>query len=251
MNPLSGRHALVTGGGRGIGAAVARRLAELGAEVTITGRDEGRIRDVAEAAGLRGLALDVTDPESVAAAFAAAGPVHILVNNAGIAKAVPFLKTDPGQWGDILRTDLTGPFLCTQAALPGMLAAGWGRVVNIASTAGLKGLAYCAAYCAAKHGLIGLTRALAAELATKPVTVNAICPGYVDTGMTEQTLRTIMNRTGRSREQALAEITAGNPQGRLITPEEVAEAVAWLCLPGSGSVTGQSIAVAGGEVMVG
>ena len=245
--PLDGRHALVTGGGRGIGAAIAAHLAELGAMVTITGRDAGRM----SAAG--GIVMDVTDQASITSGFAQAverfGPVTILVNNAGIAKAAPLAKTDLGLWDDILRTDLTGAFLCTQTAMPGMLKAGWGRVVNVASTAGLTGLAYCAAYCAAKHGLIGLTRALAREFASKPVTVNAVCPGYTETDIVETTLDNIVAKTGRTRQDALADLVAQNPQKRLIQPREVAEAVGWLCLPGSASITGQSIAVAGGELM--
>lgn len=251
--PLAGRHALVTGGAKGIGAAIARQLLGLGAAVTITGRDEGRLAATAGQLECQAVTLDVTDPDSIRAAFGVAakgqGPVTILVNNAGIAKAAPFAKTSLGQWDDILRTDLTGAFLCSQAALPAMLEAGWGRIVNVASTAGLTGLAYCAAYCAAKHGLIGLTRALAVELAAKPVTVNAVCPGYTETDIVEDTIANITAKTGRSRDEALAELVRGNPQKRLIKPEEVAESVAWLCLPGSASVTGQSIAVAGGEVM--
>ena len=253
--PLEGRHALVTGGGRGIGAAISRHLLSLGASVTITGRDAARLGAAAAAMGdaVRGLAMDVTDPAAIAAGFAEAarqsGPIAILVNNAGIAKAAPFARTDLTMWDDILRTDLTGAFLCAQAAVPGMLAAGWGRVVNVASTAGLTGLAYCTAYCAAKHGLIGLTRALARELATKPVTVNAVCPGYTETDIVETTLDNIVAKTGRSRDDALADLVAQNPQKRLIKPQEVAEAVGWLCLPGSASVTGQSIAIAGGELM--
>ncbi|OAN52774.1 3-hydroxyacyl-CoA dehydrogenase [Paramagnetospirillum marisnigri] len=253
--PLFGRHAFVTGGGRGIGLAISRHLLSLGASVTLSGRDQARATAVAAECGgsAAAVALDVDDAASIQAAFAMAaerlGPVHILVNNAGIAKAAPFLKTDLTLWDDILRTDLTGAFLCTQAALPGMLELGWGRVVNVASTAGLTGLAYCAAYCAAKHGLIGLTRALARELAAKPVTVNAVCPGYTETEIVETTLDTIVAKTGRTRKDALADLVASNPQKRLIQPQEVAEAVGWLCLPGSASITGQSIAVAGGEIM--
>lgn len=251
--PLVGRHALVTGGGRGIGAAIARQLLVLGAAVTITGRDQKRLDEAAAAMGCQAMAVDVTDPAAIQNGFAQAaaqlGPIAILVNNAGIAKAAPFARTDLALWDDILRTDLTGAFLCTQAALPDMLKAGWGRVVNLASTAGLTGMAYCAAYCAAKHGLIGMTRALAVELASKPVTVNAVCPGYTETDIVEETIANIVAKTGRTRDEALAQLVASNPQKRLITPEEVAEAVAWLCLPGSASITGQSIAVAGGELM--
>lgn len=251
--PLAGRHALVTGGGRGIGAAIARQMLALGAVVTITGRDQQRLDAAAASLGCLAVAMDVTDAPAIQNGFARAvqvqGPIAILVNNAGIAKAAPFARTDLGLWDDILRTDLTGAFLCTQAALPGMLEAGWGRVVNVASTAGLTGLAYCAAYCAAKHGLIGLTRALAVELASKPVTVNAVCPGYTETDIVADTIANIVAKTGRTPEEALAGLVASNPQKRLITPEEVAEAVAWLCLPGSSAITGQSIAVAGGELM--
>ncbi|ARJ68066.1 3-hydroxyacyl-CoA dehydrogenase [Magnetospirillum sp. ME-1] len=251
--PLAGRHALVTGGGRGIGAAIARQLLVLGASVTITGRDQRRLDEAAAATGCQGLAVDVTDPAAIRNGFVKAsealGPIAILVNNAGIAKAAPFARTDLALWNDILNTDLTGAFLCTQAALPHMLTAGWGRVVNVASTAGLTGMAYCAAYCAAKHGLVGMTRALAVELAAKPVTVNAVCPGYTETDIVEETIANIVAKTGRTRDEALAQLVASNPQKRLIKPEEVAEAVAWLCLPGSASITGQSIAVAGGELM--
>lgn len=255
--PLAGRHALVTGGGRGIGAAIARQMLALGAAVTVTGRDSGRLDkaagDMAELGRVQGIAVDVNDAQTIQAGFAKAsqafGPIAILVNNAGIAKAAPFAKTDLSLWNDILRTDLTGAFLCTQTALPDMLKAGWGRVVNVASTAGLTGMAYCAAYCAAKHGLIGMTRALAVELASKPVTVNAVCPGYTETDIVEETIANIVAKTGRTREEALAQLVAANPQQRLIKPQEVAEAVAWLCLPGSAAITGQSIAVAGGELM--
>jgi NAD(P)-dependent dehydrogenase (short-subunit alcohol dehydrogenase family) len=149
----------------------------------------------------------------------------------------------------MIEVNLTGTFLCTQAALPGMLAAGWGRIVNIASTAGLRGYPYVSAYCAAKHGVIGLTRALALELARKNITVNAVCPGFTQTELLEASLATIVQKTGRSAAEARAELVRQNPQGRLVEPEEVAQAVLWLCLPGSAALTGQAIAVAGGEVM--
>lgn len=257
--PLAGRHALVTGGGRGIGYAVADKLAALGANVTLTGRNKERLeKSAADIAAQRGVrvaaeAFDVADAAAITAGFAAAvarsGPIAILVNNAGIAKAAPFSKTDQAFWQDIMNVDLTGAFLCCREVVKGMTGQDYGRIVNVASTAGLTGLAYCSAYCAAKHGLIGLTRALARELAKTPVTVNAVCPGYTDTDIVRDTLDNIMAKTKRSREEALSEIVATNPQGRLVDPVEVADAVAWLCLPSSASVTGQAITVDGGGVM--
>jgi NAD(P)-dependent dehydrogenase (short-subunit alcohol dehydrogenase family) len=199
------------------------------------------------------VAADVSDPESVKRAFESArerfGEITILVNNAGQAASAPFSKTDSDLWRRMMAINLDGTFHCTQAALPGMLAGGWGRIVNIASTAGLIGYGYVTAYCAAKHGVVGLTRALALEVATKGVTVNAVCPGYTDTDIVKETVANIAAKTGRTPEQAQAELTSRNPQKRLIRPEEVANAVAWLCLPGSEAITGQAIAVAGGEVM--
>lgn len=196
---------------------------------------------------------DVTIPGSVKKAFDSArehfGEVQILVNSAGSASSAPFLKTDVDLWRQMMSVNLDGTFYCVQAALPGMLAAEWGRIVNVASTAGLIGYAYVTAYCAAKHGVIGFTRALALELATKGVTVNAVCPGYTDTDMVKKAVANIVAKTGRTPQQARSELAARNPQKRLVQPEEVANAVAWLCLPGSEAVTGQAITVAGGEVM--
>jgi NAD(P)-dependent dehydrogenase (short-subunit alcohol dehydrogenase family) len=197
--------------------------------------------------------VDVGNADSVAAAFARAtetfGPVSILVNNAGQAAGAHFAKTDPELWQRMLAVNLTGTYHGIRAALPGMLEQGWGRIVNIASTASLKGYAYVSAYCAAKHGVLGLTRALAQELAAKPVTVNAVCPGYTETDIVRETLVSIRARTGRSLDEAKAELVKHNPQGRLIRPEEVANAVLWLCLPGTESITGQAISVSGGETM--
>jgi len=252
---LSGKHALVTGGGTGIGAAIAEVLAQQGARVTLMGRTLERL--AAEAAKLPGqaqsCAADVTDPASVSAAFERAvagfGPVDILVNNAGAAASAPFGKTDLALWQEMLAVNLTGVYLCCQAALPRMLKSGYGRIVNIASTAGLTGYAYTSAYCAAKHGVIGLTRSLALETAKAGVTVNAVCPGYTGTDMLQRTLENITKKTGRSADEALAEIVKAYPQGRLVTPQEVANAVLWLCLPGSAAITGQAIAVAGGEIL--
>jgi NAD(P)-dependent dehydrogenase (short-subunit alcohol dehydrogenase family) len=243
---LAGKHALVTGGARGIGAAIAQALVAHGARVTILGR--GLSPDSAEY-----VRADVTDPQAVAQAFDQArqrsGTIDILVNNAGQASSAPFLKTDLALWRRMMAVNLDGTFHCIQAALPGMLESGWGRIVNIASTAGIAGYSYVSAYCAAKHGVVGLTRALALELATKGVSVNAVCPGFTETDMLKETVANITAKTGRTPEQARAELAAHNPQKRLVQPAEVANAVAWLCLPGSEAVTGQTIAVAGGEVM--
>lgn len=252
---LSGQHALVTGGGTGIGAAIAEALANHGANVTLMGRTLERLS--AEAAKLPGRVqsciTDVTDPASVSAAFEQAiagfGAIDILVNNAGASASAPFGKTDLKVWQDMLAVNLTGVYLCCQAALPHMLKNRYGRVVNIASTAGLTGYAYTSAYCAAKHGVIGLTRSLALETAKAGVTVNAVCPGYTETDMLQRTLENITNKTGRSADESRAEIVKAYPQGRLVTPQEVANAVLWLCLPGSAAITGQAIAVAGGEIL--
>jgi len=197
--------------------------------------------------------LDVRDEDLVHAGFADAvwrfGRIDILINNAGQAQAAPFAKTDSALWQRMLDVNLTGAFHCTQAALPGMLDAGWGRIVNLASTAGLVGYRYVSAYVAAKHGLIGLTRALALEVANKGVTVNAVCPGYTETDIVREAVANIVAKTGRSEAEARAELAAGNPQQRLVQCDEVANAVAWLCLPESAAMNGQSVAVAGGEVM--
>ncbi len=196
---------------------------------------------------------DVTDADAVAAAFAdaakAVGVPSILVNNAGGAESAPFRRTGPDLWRSMIELNLTSTYLCTSQALPAMLEAGYGRIVNIASTAGLKGYAYVTAYCAAKHGVIGLTRALALETARKGVTVNAVCPGYTDTDMAHRTIANIVEKTHCSEDEARAQLAHHNPQGRLVDPAEVADAVAWLALPGSAAVTGQAIAVAGGEIM--
>ncbi len=251
METLQGKHAVVTGASRGIGLASARTLRAHGARVTLMARDAGPLeRAAAELGGdAAWQTVDVTDAEGVAAAFARAGAVDILVNNAGQAAAAPFGRTDAALWQRMLDANLTGAYHCIQAALPDMLDAGWGRVVNVASTAGLTGYRYVAAYCAAKHGLVGLTRALALEVATRGVTVNAVCPGFTDTDIVAEAVANIVRKTGRTADQARAELAAANPQGRLVHPDEVAHAVAWLCLPGAAAMNGQAIAVAGGEVM--
>ena len=254
--PLMGQHALVTGGGSGIGFAIAKRLADLGASVTLAGRTTDRLE--AAAATLTRcdvVQADVGDPAAVRRAFAALDErghaLTILINNAGVAKSAKFAETDGALWEEMLRVNLAGVYHCIQAGLPRILAAGGGRIVTIASTAGLIGYPYVSAYCAAKHGVIGLTRALAAEYASRGVTFNAVCPGYADTDMTRQTVANIVARTGRTEAEARAALTARNPQRRLVTADEVAAAVAWLCLPESGAVNGQAISVSGGEVMVG
>jgi NAD(P)-dependent dehydrogenase (short-subunit alcohol dehydrogenase family) len=226
-------------------------MIEAGARVTLLGRNADKLQHKAQELGTEFQVADVTDRAQVATAFAAAvqqsGTVTILVNNAGAADAVPFGKMDDELWDKLIAVNLTGVYNCTKAAIGAMAEAGSGRIINVASTAALTGYAYVAAYCAAKHGVVGLTRALALEYAKKGVTVNAVCPGYTNTEIIEQAIDRIVAATGRSREEALAEMVKVNPLKRLIEPEEVAATVMWMCR--QESITGQAIAVAGGEVM--
>ena len=251
---LSGRHAVVTGGGRGIGAAIATELSALGAHLTLLGRDVAALARHAESLGTDCLTMpcDVADESQVEAAFAAArarfGDPYVLVNNAGIAEGGAFGDLAVARWEHVLAVNLTGTFLCAQQVLPAMVAARAGRIVNIASTAGLKGYSRMAAYCASKHGVIGLTRSLAVETAKRGVTVNAVCPGYTDTAMAAAAVDGIAAGRGVSQDEALAMLTRLSPIGRLATTNEVANAVAWLCSPGATAITGQAIVVAGGEV---
>ena len=253
---FTGRHVVVTGASRGIGSTIAASLATRGARVSLLGRSAENLHTVSRAIGGTSVAMpiatDVTDAESVAAAFARArehfGPVHILVNNAGQAASAKFTATDPALWNRIMAVNVTGTYLCTRQAVPDMLQVGFGRIVNVASIAGLRGGAYISAYVASKHAVIGLTRSLALEFADKNITVNAVCPGYTDTDIVREAIANIVKKTGRSEAEALASLVATNPQRRLITPEEVAHTVTWLCGPGAESITGQSIVVAGGEV---
>jgi 3-hydroxybutyrate dehydrogenase len=256
---LAGRHAIVTGGGSGIGAATAAELARRGARLTLIGRRSATLAATcAELTRQYGgdhfhAIADVTDPAAVTAAFAAAvergGAVAILVNNAGAAESAAFLKTDLALLRRMMAVNLDAAFLCTQAVLPAMLRAAHGTIVNVASTAGVTGYAYVAAYCAAKHALVGMTRALAREVAAKGVTVNAVCPGYTDTDLVARAVDTIAAKTGRAAADARADLAASNPMGRLVTPQEVAATVGFLCSPGAAAITGQAIVVAGGEIM--
>jgi 3-hydroxybutyrate dehydrogenase len=258
-NFLSGCHAIVTGGGHGLGATIAADLARAGANVTVMGRDvnhlDPTVHDLAERFGIdaRAVVCDVSDPESVAIAFAAAtdslGAAHVLINNAGQARSVPFTETSLELWQRTMAVNLTGPFLCAQQVLPAMIEASSGRIVNVASTAALRGYPTLAAYCASKHGLLGLTRSLAAEVARQSITVNAVCPGYTEGGMSDQAVRSIMALRNVNTEEALTMITRRSPMKRLTTQEELSATVLWLCSPGASAITGQAIAVAGGEVM--
>lgn len=251
MSWYDGKHALVTGGGSGIGLATAKVLRDKGAAVTIVGRNQKTLAASADDVDVSCQSADVTDRQQVADAFAAAvaenGSIDILINNAGAAEAAPFAKMADDLWDDLLAVNLTGVYNCTRAVIVDMLAQGSGSIVNVASTAALTGYAYVSAYCAAKHGVIGLTRALAQEYAANGITVNAVCPGYTDTDIVRQAVDNIVATTGRSHDEALAELASSNPQGRLVRPDEVADTIIWLCR--QESMNGQAIAIAGGEVM--
>jgi 3-hydroxybutyrate dehydrogenase len=245
-------HALVTGGGRGIGREIASALVHAGLTVTVLGRNRAKL-DEAVAAGAAHFAgvADVADQAAVSAAVAEAAarqPIDILIANAGIAESAPFARSDAALFRRMMDVNFMGVVYAAQAVLPAMKERPYGRIVAIASTAGLKGYAYVSAYSAAKHAVVGLVRSLALEFASTRITVNAVCPGFTDTDLLTGSIDTIMKKTGRSHEQAVAELARHNPQGRLVTPAEVANTVLWLCGEGAGAITGQAIAVAGGEV---
>ena len=257
--PLKGQHAVITGGSRGIGAAISNYLAHLGADISLTGRTEKTLAKQANyirnnyKVKVHTALGNMADELDVGRCFESAskelGSVQILVNNAGIGKSAPFHRMETNLWNEIIGLNLTGTYLCTKQVFSEMRESGYGRIVNISSTVGLRGYPYIAAYCASKHGVIGLTRTLALECVKKGITVNAICPGYTDTDLVSEAVDAIVEKTGKERTEIQSEIDNMSPMGRMVTPDEVAETVAWICLPSSASITGQSIVVSGGAVM--
>jgi NAD(P)-dependent dehydrogenase (short-subunit alcohol dehydrogenase family) len=245
---MSERKALVTGGSRGIGRAIARALAGQGYEVTIMGRSEKALaQTLADGAARKTLAVDVTDEAGLHQAVMESGPYHVLINNAGAAESAPLEATDLALIRRMMAVNVESAFTASRAAVPGMMKLGFGRIVNVASIAGLKGYAYVSAYCAAKHAVIGMTKALAAELVKTSITVNVLCPGYTDTDLIANAADAIAKKTGRDASEAIDHFARTNPSGRLITPEEVANAALWLCTGGASAVTGQAITIAGGD----
>jgi NAD(P)-dependent dehydrogenase (short-subunit alcohol dehydrogenase family) len=239
---VSGRLVIVTGGAKGIGRVATERFGALGDRVVAVGRDAEALAQVG------GRVCDVTDEDAVRALFADAGPVDVLVNNAGTAESAPLARTTLASWRAQLEVNATGAFLCTRAALPGMLERGRGRIVTVASTAGLVGARYTAAYTASKHAAVGLMRAVAAEVAGTGVTANAVCPTFVDTAMTQRSAARIAAATGRSEDEARAALAGAAPLGRLVTPAEVADAIAWLASDAAAAINGQTLVLDGGGV---
>jgi NAD(P)-dependent dehydrogenase (short-subunit alcohol dehydrogenase family) len=249
---LSGKHAFITGGGTGIGLAAARLLAEQGVRLTLAARNFARVEEAASTLDAHAVSVDVSNETSVEAAIDAArsrfGGIDILINNAGITPSAPLHKTTLAMWNEVLAINLTGAFLCTRAALPDMIERKWGRVINIASIAGLMGDMYISAYCASKHGMIGMTRALAKEVARHGITANAVCPGYVETDIVRRAAENIAAKTKLNEDEARASLYAGNPQGRLIQPEEVASMIGWLCNDGAAATNGAALPISGGQI---
>jgi len=237
------KHAVVTGGGRGIGAAAARIFKSRGFRVTIMGRNRGEIEPLADEIGCYAVRVDVGDPASVEAAFMAAGPVDVLVNNAGIIRTSLVTKTDVRVWEEHLKINVTGAFLCCLKVLPGMISRKSGRIINVASQAGLEGMPYMAAYCASKHGLVGFTKALATEVGVHGIHVNAICPGPVDTTLLNQAVEMNAEKTGKSTESIIAVLAARNASGKLLTPQEVAEKISWMSTEEADDLNGQTVSL--------
>ena len=246
---LAGKLALVTGGGRGIGAAIARALAGAGARVVVCGRNKVDLDAVAKEIGGIGLRLDLTDRKATDEVLATVGHVDVLVNNAGAAESASLERTTDALWDRIVELDATAPFRVIRALVPSMITAKWGRVINVASNAGVSGYGYSTAYCAAKHAMVGMTRALAIDLARTGVTINALCPGWVETQMAEEAVTRIAAKTGRSADEARTQLAAMSPQRRMITPEEVAHAALMLCAEGARGIHGQTLVIDGGAVL--
>lgn len=246
---LAGKLALVTGGGRGIGAAIARGLAAAGARVLVCGRTKVDLDAIAKEIGGVALPVDLADRAATDEMLASTGHVDVLVNNAGIAESASLDRTTDQMWDQIFEVDVTSAFRVTRALAPAMIKAGYGRIINISSNAGLSGYAYSTAYCAAKHAMIGMTRALAIDLARTGVTVNAICPGWVETQLAEEAVTRIAAKTGRTVDEARTSLAQMSPQRRMITPDEVAHATLMLCSHGARGIHGQAIVIDGGAVM--
>jgi NAD(P)-dependent dehydrogenase (short-subunit alcohol dehydrogenase family) len=246
---LAGKQALVTGGGRGIGAAIARSLAAAGARVVVCGRSQADLDAVARDIGGTALRIDLSDRAHTDAALGSIGHIDVLVNNAGAAESAPLERTTDELWDRILELDATAPFRVIRALAPSMIKAKWGRVINVASNAGISGYGYSTAYCAAKHAMVGMTRALAVDLARTGVTINALCPGWVETQMADEAVARIAAKTGRSLDDARQSLAAMSPQRRMITPDEVAHAALMLCGDGARGIHGQTIVIDGGAVM--